>query len=205
MSLSSRLGQAAKVIVFLLVCREVMIAQGNRGLLRIISPSNQAEFAPGETFIVRVAPGPGTFYSQVSLMGESPIGINEVKEAPPFEFSLTLPSNIRPGRYQITASGLREPAKIQDHAFITIDVERPDFPVKLHVEPSLIEFRFPGSQMPLGVSGMFTIGENLTLTRSSRTIFRSSDSKVASVDAIGIVTGIGPGKANISNMGISRL
>jgi len=182
---------AAVLVVLSFLCCEIGFAQGLE-TLRIVSPLDQTVLAPGETVsvVVRVPTS-----AQIVVVAENPLQTYQVSAS---EYSLSIPANTRPGRYRVTASLISEPGTVSESASIRVDVERPDSPTRIQIEPALIRFQFAGSQMPLGVIGTFATGENVTLTKSSRTLYESSNARVATVDLGGLVTAVSSGEASIS-------
>ncbi|MFQ5961600.1 MAG: Ig-like domain-containing protein [Candidatus Methylomirabilales bacterium] len=130
-------------------------------------------------------------FAQVIIIGEGPIGFSEVKTAQPFDFSLTIPANIRLGTYQLTASGATGPGTGVDSSPITLRVEKPGPVLQLSVQPTQIHFESEGEQMPLRVIGTFSDGTT-DITESSRTTYTSNDVDVAKVSETGVVTAVGP-------------
>ncbi len=183
--------------LFLLLLNLELNAQGAENSFRIVEPKNEEVFSPGETIQVIVQPSPGASFLQARVIGEQPLGISEIKSSPPFEFSLPIPLNTRPGRYRITVNGICSPQLIQESDYITILIERADSPSKIKVEPNQIQFPYTGSQMPLRVIGFFNSDEMISITKSSRTIYRSTDNGVARIESWGVVTAVGSGSATI--------
>lgn len=182
---------SATTAVTILICVQVSSAQQRSPALEITSPPDGTEVAPGDTITVVVTPAPDTTFAQVIIIGEGPIGFSEVKTAQPFDFSLTIPANIRLGTYQLTASGATGPGTGVDSSPITLRVEKPGPVLQLSVQPTQIHFESEGEQMPLRVIGTFSDGTT-DITESSRTTYTSNDVDVAKVSETGVVTAVGP-------------
>src|SRR3954451_12908971 len=71
--------------------------------LQITSPADGTVVFPGQSVTVTVSAS-GTFL-QVFLLSESPLGLSQVLSAPPYTFTLTIPPDIRPNKYAVTAAG----------------------------------------------------------------------------------------------------
>ena len=79
-----------------------------------------------------------------------------------------------------------------------IDVERPDLPTSLYTQMPAIEFDNLGESFPVKISATFSDGSSFEVTESSKLVYNSSNLKVATVNATGIVTAFGVGKASIT-------
>ncbi len=162
-------------------------------LLQITSPPDGTIVAPGQTITVVVTPAPGVNFVLVGIFGEDPIVSDQVLSAPPFQFSLTIPTRISAGSYKIFASGATAPGQGGESDPITLDVE-PSLPItKIRVEPLTVTFKAAGERMPLAVIGTFSDGSTMEITRSSRTTYSSNDTRVATVSSTGMVAAVGPG------------
>ena len=150
---------------------------------------------PGQSLTVTVVVSPNGAFQQVTVIGSDPVGFSQTLTAPPFQFSVQIPSNVRPGTYTLTASGLVTPGQVVNSDPIGIIVERPDTPVSLRVEPSVLQLAF-GHKGYLRVLATFGDGTTIDLTQSSLTAF-SQPSPVANVGAYGIVTPVAAGSAYI--------
>jgi hypothetical protein len=164
--------------------------------LRITSPKDGTIVNPGQALIVTVTAFPAGAFQQVIIIGCGPIGFSRPISAPPYRFTIQIPSKIDPGRCLLTADGATAPGQGTMSEPITIVVERADSPVSLRVEPSLLRLSI-GRKGYLSVEGVFEDGTTTDLTKSSRTKFTSSAPSVASVDAQGIVTPLTPGSTRV--------
>jgi hypothetical protein len=77
-------------------------------------------------------------------------------------------------------------------------VERPDLPMRLTAEPSILDFDFVGDDTSLAMIGVFSNQERVNLSESSYIRYVSDKPSVAIVNRTGIVTATGTGKAKIS-------
>jgi hypothetical protein len=176
-------------------------------LLHILSPASGLVVRPGQT--VTIAVSADSAVQKLVLIGQHPLGMARLAsdgtagmvaqgqaQAHPLQFLLTIPSAIQPGTYRVSAVGNTSGGTVQSKALI-LDVERPDQPTRIWAEPAIIQFTYVGEQIPLRVLGAFADGSRAELTRSSNTTFTSSDPRVASITAAGMVTAVEPGKTSI--------
>lgn len=184
----------------LLSYTKVNSAQQSPPPIQITFPQDGTVVAPGEIINVIVTPGPNITFTHVAIIGGGPIGFSfiEVKTAPPFVIPVTIPNDISPGRYLLTASGVTRPGKGAESRPITINVERPDSPTQLRADPKSLTLRLPEMPMPLHIQGTFSDGTTLTLNESTLTTYSSSDTSVATVDNQGFVRAVGEGTATIT-------
>jgi hypothetical protein len=165
--------------------------------LRITSPADQAIVHPGESLTVTVETSPPTgAFQLVYLVGFEPIGFSKEKlNAPPYRFTVQIPTHISPREYLVTAVGSPSPGHLVNSRPITIVVERSDPPARLRVEPAILDLLL-SQQGYLRVLGEFAEGTTTDLTQSSRIAYASSTPAVATVKA-GIVTPVAPGSGKI--------
>ena len=175
--------------------------------LRILSPASGLVVRPGQTVTITVSADSAV--QKLVLTGQHPLGMARlasggaagmVAQGPaqghPLQFLLTIPTTIQPGPYRVSAVGNSAGGTVQSKALI-LDVERPDQPTRIWAEPSIIQFTHLGDQIPLRVLATFADGSRAELTRSSNTTFASSDPRVASITAGGMVTAVEAGKTSI--------
>src|SRR5271163_1711212 len=82
-------------------------------------------------------------------------------------------------------------------AQISVDVERSDSPQSVIVDPSQIELPI-GAQLPFSVTGYYTDGSIVDLSKSTQTTYQSQNPVVATVSADGVVIGIAPGSTQVT-------
>ncbi len=172
--------------------------------LRITSPTDGTVFNPGQTIPVMVNAAPATFQT-VIVAGDLPLGFSQILTAPPYQFQMPIPSNINAGPYTLTAIGITQQGGNAVYSDpVTVPIERPDSPQSLNTDLSLT-FEYIGDSVALAVTGSFADGSTVSLTRSTLTTYISDNPLVATVDANGVVTAVGPGSCNlrISNAGAS--
>jgi hypothetical protein len=176
--------------------------------LRILSPASGLVVRPGQTVTITVSADSAV--QKLVLIGQHPLGMarlasdgaaGTVAQGPaqglPLQFLLTIPTAIRPGIYRVIAVGRTTSSGAVESKALAVDVERPDQPIRIWAEPSIIQFTHLGDQIPLRVLGAFADGSRTELTRSSRTTFASSDSRIASITAEGMVTAVQAGRTSI--------
>lgn len=171
--------------------------------LQITSPADGTLVSPGQTITFTVSAS-GVF-TQVALIGEDPIGFSEALSAPPYEFTLAIPSDIRPDRYAVTAAGAYAPGQSVTSLPILLVVEPATNPQSVRTEPATLWNLSVGGKAPLRVIAKFDNGSTADVTLSTRTTYSSSDAAVATVDSRGMVTAVGPGAAKIlvnENLGV---
>lgn len=182
-------------------------SSAQQDLVRFISPASTLVVRPGQTVAITVSAD--TAVQKLVLTGQQPLGMARLVsdgtggivaqgrgEQHPLQFLLAIPTTIRPGNYQVTAVGRTSTGTVVSKA-LDLDVERPDEPTRINVEPSIIQFTHLGDQIPVRVLGVFAKTSQVDLTHSSKTMFASSDPRVASITAKGMVTALAEGRASI--------
>jgi Bacterial Ig-like domain (group 2) len=131
------------------------------------------------------------------------IAVNPIPSAlplasPPYQFTIEIPSDIRAGRYRLTADGYTSPGQGIDSPSITIVVEPPAtaIPNHLRIEPARLGLSV-GQKGYLDVVGVFDDDETADLSKSEFVDYRSDAPSVASVQKEGIVTAVASGSATI--------
>src|SRR5579863_6979234 len=172
----------------------VSAAYAQQPLLQIGSPANQAMVQEGQTVTVTVAADPSV--QNIYVLTQSPLpAVHPTSN--PTQFTLTLPTNIHPGMYQIGAIGYNSSGDVES-APIQIDVERQDAPVSLSAKPTCVTISSIGATQPSNVLGTFTDGSTLSLKNSSLVTYTSDTPSVVSIAANGVMTAEGPGSATIT-------
>lgn len=178
-----------------------------QSLLRIVSPASSFVVRPGQTVTVTVSADSAV--QKLVLMGQHPLGMARLAadgkaesvakgqgEEHPLQFLLTIPTNIKPGIYRVTALGRTSAGSVESNA-LALDIERPDQPTRIWAEPSILQFTHVGDQIPVRVLGAFADGSQAELTRSRNTTFTSADPRVASINTGGMVTSVKEGRTSI--------
>jgi hypothetical protein len=143
----------------------------------------------GQTVTISVSADPSV--QGILVLTEHPLP-NVQATSIPTQFTLTLPTNVIPGVYQITAIGFAPSGYVQS-APVQVDVERQDVPVSISVKPTFQTIGVIGSNHPINVQGTFADGTTLSLTHSSLTNYISDDTSVVTVASNGLMTAVGPG------------
>ena len=185
-----RVGFAPTTIAFLLL---IPLVSGQPSL-RITSPRDGTLVHPGESISIKVE-AVGKF-QQVAVIGWDPIGSDGPLSAPPYNFKITVPRVINPGKYSLTATGFTGPGKPIDSEPILLIVEFPDQPMAFKVQPSLLRLSI-GEKGYLLSYGVFPDGLRAYLEKSDLISFASGNPKVATVDHRGVVTALNPGSTTI--------
>jgi hypothetical protein len=137
----------------------------------------------------------------------SPLGMsNEMRESPPWSFTLTIPKDDSVGgggsllgKHQVHVdAALAGQRSGGIGASIVVDVERPDMPIQLWSQESGISPEAFGQEDRIYVLGIFSDETELQLNESCCLSFASSDENVAKVDSDGLFTAVGPGHALIT-------
>jgi len=196
---------AAAVLLITGLTADPSSAQQN--LVRFISPASTLTVRPGQTVAITLSAD--TAVQKLVLTGQQPLGMARLVsdgaagivahgqgEEHPLQFLLTIPTAIQPGSYHVTAVGKTSTGIVVSKA-LDLDVERPDDPARITIEPSIIEFTHIGDQIPVRVLGVFANTSHVDLTHSSKTMFASSDPRVASITSNGMVTALAEGRASI--------
>jgi hypothetical protein len=178
--------------------------------LTITSPVDGAVVPSGKTLIVAVS-ATGATLRGVALLG-SPVDGVWTLEAPPWEFKIPIPLDMPSRTYVLSAAGTTTAGKGVASGNVTIDVERPDPPVRITNDVSGLHLRYVGDKLRLLVDGIYADGSIVDLGYSSLTTYSSDNPAVATVSGTsgyvpgtGFVTAVGPGTANITitNAGVS--
>jgi hypothetical protein len=167
--------------------------------LKITSPGAGTTAHPGEslTVTVEVLPPEGAF-RLVTVIGLDPIGFAKEKlDAPPYRFTVHIPTTIAPDTYLLTAAGFSlSTGQLVNSDPINILVERTDSPVSISVYPTVADFTMHQKRY-LQVTALYADKTTADLTQSSRIRYLSGAPDIATVNAQGIVTPTSPGSTKI--------
>jgi hypothetical protein len=186
--LSSRIFRAAQIAAILMLTSGLTLGQQ---AITITTPTNGTLVTPGQTITIQVATATGASFIAVQVVGED-IGFAPPLTAPPYSFTLTVPSNVI-GPRNLTALGITSPENGIFSPSVVVDSETDAVATALHLNISQIAFQRTGQQMPLNVTATFTDGTSLDITKSSLISYSCVDSTVATVGPTGLVTAVGPG------------
>lgn len=166
--------------------------------LRITEPKTGTIVNPGQVVTVVVEASPASAFKGILIIGGGPIGFSDTLTAPPFRLSFQIPPHVRPNWYTLTAHGSIAPGQWAHSDPIRVAVERPDNPVSLAAEPSILVFRLAGDQCTFRVVGKFPDGSLVDVHESTYIKYQSDAPGVATVDPDGVATAVGPGSARIT-------
>jgi hypothetical protein len=186
----------ASVIFFVTLLTFAQDFRKDGHLLQITSPVNGTVVNPGQTLSVTVTSPPNTAFSQVAVIGE-PISLAAIATSTPAQFSISIPTKISCRRYTLVAVGITSSGQDVESPEALIDVERPDLPTSLYTQMPAIEFDNLGETLPVTISANFSDGSTFEVTESSKLVYNSSNTDVATVNATGMVMASGVGKATI--------
>lgn len=184
-----------QLIVFLAVTLAALAPLRAQPTLQITSPANGAIFSPGQTIAVSVSPS-GSGFSFIAIIGQGPLGVTAPVYTPPYQFSIPIPTTITPAQYTLTAMGVISPGQSIMSAPITVVVQRPDPPVSVRVQPSILKLNI-GKNAYLRVIGTYSDGSTADLTQAASTTFVSNSPAIATVTAQGAVTAVSSGSTTI--------
>lgn len=162
-------------------------------LLQITAPSNRSLATEGTTINITVSADPSV--TAVGILVGYPLP-NVQPTSSANQFTLTLPTTIPPGLYTLTAVGMNASGDVES-APVAIDVEPKFVPTGIVANPPWLNLVAIGDQYPIRVIGTFVDGSTLDVTGSSRTVFSSNNTQVATVSSSGMITAVGPGQTGI--------
>jgi hypothetical protein len=190
-------GKAPAVLTLLTLWMLIAVLARASPTVTITSPDDGTVVEPGQTIVVRVDATPGVFRF-VQLIAQAPLRYDQALNAPPYEFQLHVPSDIASGVCALTAVGSIQPGVRVYSRAIHLDVERPDSPKRIQAQGPTFTFHDLGGVLPLIVTGAFSDGSSVNLTRSTLTKYVSDTPTVATVDSNGWLTAVGVGSAKVT-------
>jgi hypothetical protein len=174
------------------------IAQGQspaRASLQITSPAAGTVVNPGQTIPIYVSTSGGSF-AVVAVGGDGVIPDGQLLRHPPYQFSVTIPSQIRLGLYSLVAVGSMGSGNPTFSHQVSIDVERADAPQSITTDLSTIDLPI-GGRCGVRVLGTYSDGSTLDLSRSTQTVYEATRKGVVSITKEGLVTGLALGSTDI--------
>lgn len=166
--------------------------------LQITAPPDAIVVHPGDTISVTVNSSSSVFKS-IGLIGEDPFGMSALQSALPARFSVAVPQGAYPRKSRITAVGVTNAGETVFGGSVQVDIERPDFPIKLRTELPSFMFRSPSDvPLPILLFAVFQDGSALDVRDSSRVSYFSVNPAVAQVDGDGDVRARKPGKTVVT-------
>ena len=173
-------------------------AYAQQPLLQITSPANNSVATEGTTLTITVSADPSV--QVVGVIGQNPLpDVQGTSSAN--QFTLTIPTTIPPGLYNLTAVGTNSTGDVES-APVVIDVEWPYYPTAITTNPPVLALDLIGDQMPIRVQGTFNNpGANgvttLDITNSTQITYSSNNPQVATVNGAGMITAVGAGQTAI--------
>lgn len=163
--------------------------------LEIMAPADRSIVNPGQTVTVKVTSRDATFRH---LVVRGPGGYTPESDIPG-QYNISIPKEACCGTRRITAVGVLKTAEEPVYSSISIDVERPDLPVKLQANPSQLFFDSPGViPLPFLFRAFFRDGSNPDVRESSRVTYSSANPAIAKIDKAGWVYALLPGRTVVS-------
>jgi choice-of-anchor A domain-containing protein len=161
----------------------------------ITSPVDGTSVLPGSSVTV-VAEGRGPFQPEVMMIIGA--GRAEVLEAPPFVTQITVPKEAN-GKVQLFAYGIDADGRMLASQPVVLNVLSPAKLLSMEVLNGDAVLQKPGSTRRLRVLGHYDdkVVRNIS-SGAVGTVYSTSNPKVATVSADGMVTGVGHGIATIT-------
>ena len=184
-------------LLVLMILSFLPYALGQTPLLQITAPAGGTVVNPGTTLSVTVTSPANATFTQVAVIGEDPVGLSNVAATVPAQLSLAIPLDISCGQLMLTAEGNTTSGQSATSDPVFVDIERSDFPASLSSTLSGLVLSSQGEQLPLIILATFFDATVLDVSRSSYLTFASGNTNVATVDAHGVVTAVGPGTGSI--------
>ena len=116
----------------------------------------------------------------------------------PATVAVPIPAEMALGPFPLSALAENPAGGMIDADRLIVDVERPDLPERLWVQSTRVHFDGPGTSLPTLLLAIFTDGAKLDARDSTRVTYTSSDPRVATVDAHGLVMSGAPGRAIVT-------
>jgi hypothetical protein len=167
-------------------------AVAQQPLLQITAPPNASLAAEGTTVNITVSADPSV--QNVSLIAQIPLPQPQTGSSAD-QFTLTLPTTIPPGLYNLTAVGTNSNGLVQS-APVAIDVE-PQYLGAISIVPTVLTLNSVGDQYPLHVIGTYSNGTKLDVTQSTQLSYSSYNTQIATVSSSGMITAVAAGQTFI--------
>jgi hypothetical protein len=184
---------AVSLIVVAIQLLAAITASAQQTLLQITGPASNSLATEGQTITITVTADPSVQNLYVIAQGPLP---DVQATSSSNEFTLTLPTTIPPGLYNLTAVGTNASGDVES-APLAIDVEPQFYPASISAQPSTLTLNSVGDQFPVRIVGNFNDGSTLDVTHSTRVTYTSNNTQVATVSSSGMITAVGPGRTAI--------
>lgn len=176
--------------------------QAQQPLLQITSPAGNSAATEGTTITISVSVDPSV--QLAGIVAQSPLPDVQGTSSPN-QFTLTIPTGITPGLYNLTAIGDNDSGDVES-APVAIDVEWQYYPTSITATPPMLNLLAVGDQMPVRIMGSM-VNRNasgallgyvtLDITNSTQMVYTSNNPHVATVSSSGMITAVGPGQTSI--------
>ena len=185
-----------RLVISVLVCAVPgLLAQ--QPTLRITSPASRTIVHPGQSFSV-IIQGSGAQFKQVILSTPNPIPWPDALREPPFTFTVKIPEDMQPGLHRFLATGLTVSKQQVNSNQMWLDIERPDQPVSIQLDPEgPYELRPGQGPLVIDVYGIYKDGAKVLLNASTQTTFLSEDPKVMMIQLYGVLHSVAMGSTNL--------
>jgi hypothetical protein len=182
-----------RLSIFVLLFASVSIARAQQ--VAITAPANGTVYTPGSTINVTAAVSGGSVLA-VKIAAQD-IGTSPFQRTAPYSFSFAVPTGVV-GRRNVFAAGLIADETAVFSPMITVDIEPGTAPTSISFQQPLVAFGYVGEQQKIGVTATFADGSTLDVSKSTQLSFTSGNTTLVSVDATGLITGLGPGNATVT-------
>jgi hypothetical protein len=182
----------ASMLTLLLPMFIAAVGQAQQPLLQITGPANASLATEGTTITITVSADPSV--QNVSVLVPYPLPEPQTTSSLN-QFTLTLPTTIPPGLYNLTASGNNASGDVESTP-VAIDVE-PQYLGGISVIPHVVTLNSVGGQYPIRVMGTSSTGTTLDVTYSTQLEYSSYNTQIATVSSSGMVTAVAPGQTYI--------
>jgi len=163
--------------------------------VQITSPADQTVVNPGQSLVVKVA-ATGGAYQLVTLLTDLRLKDDATLATTPYDFTIQIPADTEPGSYLITALGVVGPGQGAKSTPLSLMVQPATSPTSHYVQPRNVTI-WVGDVAPLRVMGRFASGPDLDVTFWSQTAYSTADPTIATIDNLGRITGVAPGRTTV--------
>ncbi|MFQ5656767.1 MAG: Ig-like domain-containing protein [Candidatus Methylomirabilales bacterium] len=160
--------------------------------LRIVAPPDGTVVEPGQTLTVTVEPTPGTSVQFVDIL--IPRLAADLKERPPFVFTVTIPVDARLGPHRLRTAARDQMNRLLE-AFITLRIETATPVTSIQVTHAPVRI---ATDRRISVFGDFADDVTRKISRSGEITYTPSDPQVATVTPDGLIEPVENGEATIT-------
>jgi hypothetical protein len=175
--------------------------------IRIVSPVTQSQVAPGQSVTITVQADPAV--QDIFVYAQEPLSA-AASTSSSNQFTLLIPTKTAPGFYSLIADADAPDGEIVSTP-ITLDVERSDDPAilldvggaggheNILVQPTTMLFNV-NDELPIQLLGLFSNGDEVDLTKSTKISFISQNPQIATVSpgpGTRVVKAVGAGETSM--------